>query len=268
MSRIVVVDGIPAVDTTIPWLNRAFLYGDAAFEVLRTDRRGRAYLAEPHLARLERSAMALDIPWPGERAFAEDLDHLTAQSWRVRLMIFGDALGLGETSEKTHRVLIAEAIEEPSDGLSGVAVSGEGQVTLISGCKVASYAASAAWTRRAKRAAADEVFLFCDARLLEGATSNVLLIEEGQLIFAEGSDVLPGVTQQRVLELAAAEGLRICRRASTSSMVLDADECVITSAIRGVLPITHLDGHPIGSGSVGATGRRLRELYLQDLHRD
>ena len=72
------------------------------------------------------------------------------------------------------------------------------------------------------------------------------------------SPVLPGITRRWVLDWADDELIEVERRMVTIADVLDADELLLTNSSWGVLPVTRVEGKPIGpSGTVGEFGRRL-----------
>jgi branched-chain amino acid aminotransferase len=96
--------------------------------------------------------------------------------------------------------------------------------------------------------------------LTEGPGYNVFALVEGRLVTPD-SGVLEGITRQTVLELARAEGIDVSESAISGSDLRSATELFATSTAGGVMPITLLDGEPVGDGAVGAVTRLLRERY-------
>jgi len=104
--------------------------------------------------------------------------------------------------------------------------------------------------------------------MTEGAASNIFVVKGGRLLAPPKDNLmLPGITYDVVLELAAANGIPHEVRRVAAAEVFDADELLLTSSTKEVLPITLLDGKPVGSGKPGAMFARLHALY-QDFKRD
>ncbi|MGL4440909.1 MAG: D-amino acid aminotransferase, partial [Bosea sp. (in: a-proteobacteria)] len=57
-------------------------------------------------------------------------------------------------------------------------------------------------------------------------------------------------------------GFAFEERAFTLQEALDADEVIITAATALVMPVTEIDGRPIGGGQPGPVARRLRDIYF------
>lgn len=98
-----------------------------------------------------------------------------------------------------------------------------------------------------------------DGRLLEGLSSNFYAVLDG-VIYTAGEGVLAGITRRAVLEIAA-DLLPVRPEAPYDRDVPRFEEALLTSSGRGVVPITRIDGQPIGEGAVGPIARTLRERY-------
>jgi branched-subunit amino acid aminotransferase/4-amino-4-deoxychorismate lyase len=96
-----------------------------------------------------------------------------------------------------------------------------------------------------------------DGTILEGLSSNFFAIAGGRL-YTEEDRVLAGLTRSLVLEVAglprAPRGLRVDELPS-------ADECFVTSASRGVLPVVAIDGVTIGVGTPGPATLGIRARF-------
>jgi D-alanine transaminase len=116
-------------------------------------------------------------------------------------------------------------------------------------------------------AGAVEVVMFRDGFLTEGSSSNVFAVKNGTILAPPKNNlVLPGITYDVVLELAAANGLSHEVRQVSEQEVRTADELWVTSSTKEVLAVTTLDGKPVGTGKPGAVFKRMYELY-QDFKR-
>ncbi len=99
--------------------------------------------------------------------------------------------------------------------------------------------------RAAKAAGADDAILVDDeGRMFEGATSNMFLVRGGGLVTppAEGA-ILPGVLRAKVEELAGAHGIPVVEAFSRVSDLRTDDGMLLTSSVRGVVPVGSVDGH-------------------------
>ena len=94
---------------------------------------------------------------------------------------------------------------------------------------------------------------------------NIFLVAAGRLITPdEHSGILPGVTRRIVLELAHATGIPVAIRQVRPEELAAADEIFLTSSIMEVIPVTVLDGRPIGvKPAAGAVTAQLQQLYRE-----
>ncbi|MGE5187285.1 MAG: aminotransferase class IV, partial [Acidobacteriota bacterium] len=95
----------------------------------------------------------------------------------------------------------------------------------------------------AAAAGADEaVRLDADGRVAECATSNLFAVISGEVVTPPLAGVLPGVTRAHVLAVCAELGVPASERPLTVPELRGADEIFVTSALRGVVAVTRLDG--------------------------
>jgi D-alanine transaminase len=79
--------------------------------------------------------------------------------------------------------------------------------------------------------------------------------------------LLPGTTRGLIEELADREQLP-CRSAPVSESALrNAEEIWLSAATRGVIPVTRLDGQPVGGGRPGPLWRRMHALVVASWRR-
>jgi len=110
------------------------------------------------------------------------------------------------------------------------------------------------------RGARFPVLLDADGRVTEGPGYNVFAIRGGGLVTPD-SGALEGITRRTVLELAAEQGMATEVRPMSEDELRGADELFATSTAGGVMPITKLDGEPLGEGRPGPLTTRLRDAY-------
>ena len=105
-----------------------------------------------------------------------------------------------------------------------------------------------------------------DTNITEGSGFNVILVKD-RTLFSPRKGVLEGVTRKTVLELAAGLGLKVHLDDVPVGLAYDCDELFFVTTAGGVMPITELDGKPIGDGEVGPTTKALWKAYW-DAHYD
>lgn len=111
-------------------------------------------------------------------------------------------------------------------------------------------------------AGALETVMFRDGFLSEAASSNVWVVKNGT-VYGPPKDhlVLEGIRYGAIEELCRQEGIGFELRRIPRAEVLAADELLLSSATKEVLPITTLDGQPVGSGRPGPVSQRLYAAY-------
>lgn len=98
--------------------------------------------------------------------------------------------------------------------------------------------------------------------MTEGAASNVFVVKDGRLLAPPKDNLmLPGITYDVILELAAANDIPHEVRRISRAELFDADELLLTSSTKEVLPVTQLDGKRVGTGKPGALFTKLHDLY-------
>ena len=111
-------------------------------------------------------------------------------------------------------------------------------------------------------AGALETVMFRDGFLSEAASSNVWVVKNGT-VYGPPRDhlVLEGIRYGAIEELCRQEGIGFELRRIPRAEVLAADELLLSSATKEVLPITTLDGQPVGNGRPGPITQRLYAAY-------
>src|SRR6187551_3016864 len=258
-------------------LDRGFLYGDSVYETIGT-MYGRLFATRDHLDRLERSARRIGLRVPPraeiEAAIAETVAAAGNPETRVRVML---TRGVGKldldpaSCDDCRLVVIAFPLGAPTPAMfeTGVAVAivsvtRNSPRAIDPAVKSGNYLNNVLALGEARRTSGAYEAILCadDGSVAEGSTSNVFAVVRGEL-WTPGSDVgiLDGITRAKVLELARGAGVTVIERRMMPDDLRSAEEAFLTSATRGVLPISTIDGHPIGSGRPGPVTKRLMALY-------
>jgi branched-chain amino acid aminotransferase len=131
------------------------------------------------------------------------------------------------------------------------------------------YVNSALASDDARRSGFDEAILLNESgQVTEGATCNLFMLRKGRLITPAASEnVLEGITRDSIIELAQAElGLETLERPVDRSELYVCDELFLTGTAVGLAPVVRVDHRPVADGAIGATTRRLRQLYFDATH--
>lgn len=96
--------------------------------------------------------------------------------------------------------------------------------------------------------------------VVEGPGFNVFAVQHGRLVTPERG-VLEGITRRTVIEIAQSQGIPVELRALAAAELRTADEAFLSTSGGGVLPVTRVDGRPVGSGQPGPLTQRLRDTY-------
>jgi len=285
--RFVWIDGVvrPARDAHVSVFDRAFQLGDGIFETLRA-RGGRVTELPEHIARLQRSARELAIDLRGDVAerleagiaallAAEGLDGPEADAslritvsrgeWRSRGL-------LPPAGESLTATIVIQAWPVPpvppghlEHGLSLVTSAvrrdpGNPVVSLKTTSRI-DYVYARLEARRA--GADDALFLTESGHLSEATTANVFLVRDAPdgvelATPALACAILPGTTRSWLLRWAVGAGLHPIEGWLTPDELAAAREAFLCSSVAGVLPVTRLNGHPIGDGRPGPWTMRAR----------
>ena len=101
-----------------------------------------------------------------------------------------------------------------------------------------------------------------EGNIMEGPGFNVFAVSEGTL-YTPPRGVLEGITRLSVLDLAKQEGIPAKLEAFDGSFLRGADEVFVTTTGGGVMPITVIDGEPVGEGVVGPLTKTLKQRYWE-----
>ncbi len=119
--------------------------------------------------------------------------------------------------------------------------------------------------QQALEAGAQEALLIRDGYVTEGAASNAYVIKNGTIYTAPKSEkILPGITRDVVIKLAKDNSFPLVEQIVSESELKDADELWVSSSTKEVLPITMLNGEPVGDGMPGPVWTKMHALYQQN----
>jgi D-alanine transaminase len=107
-----------------------------------------------------------------------------------------------------------------------------------------------------------EAILIRDGFATEGAASNIFIAREGLLITPpNGPTLLPGITRDLILELAADNAIPFREACISTAELLEADEVWLTSSTREISPVTRIDDRTVADGRPGPLWKKMIGLY-------
>ena len=101
-----------------------------------------------------------------------------------------------------------------------------------------------------------------DGNMTEGPGFNVFAVKD-QALHTPASGVLQGITRQTVLDLADEQGIGANASLLSADELRAADEIFLSSTAGGVIPVTTVDGQPVGNGNPGVITEKLRKRYWE-----
>jgi D-alanine transaminase len=263
----------PLNQAKISVLDRGFIFGDGVYEVIPVYGR-RLFRFDEHMARLARSLDKLRIPNPHPRdAWLRQVRSLVSlvpgEDQLVYLQVTrGVALrdhvmpeGITPTVFVMSNPMKPPAAEQRHSGVACITARDfrweRGDIKSV----------SLLGNVLARQMSADhgaaETIMFRNGWLTEGSGSNVWVVHEGAVLGAPRSEhVLEGIRYELLRELCEEEGIAYNLRPITEDDVRSADELMISSASKEVLPVTKLDNQPVGHGALrGKPGPVYAHLY-------
>ncbi len=129
----------------------------------------------------------------------------------------------------------------------------------LSGMKTLNYGANVLGLRYARERSTEEGLWFNHrGRLLEGCWSNVFVWRQGKLYTPSTREgLLSGVVRARVIDAAKELGIAVHDGPLKIKRLLHADHVFVTSSLRGLCPVTHIDGRTVGRARKGEVVARL-----------
>ncbi len=278
MPHIAYVNGryLPSDRAAVSIEDRGYQFADGVYEVCEV-RGGKLIDERRHMARLDRSLNELRIPRPMSGAALSLVLHEVVRRNRVRDGIVYLQVTRGAARrdfpfppDGTPPTLVVTARSSDPARIEKLATDGVAVVTMpdIRWGRVDIKSVALLPNVLAKQAAVEqgarEAWLVdARGRITEGASSNAWIVSRDGVLITRplGNDILSGITRSVVIDAVKAQGLKFEERAFTVEEAYAAREAFITSASQLVLPVTRIDGRPVGNGAPGLVASALRRDY-------
>lgn len=270
----------PLSEARIPVLDRGFIFGDGVYEVVPVYAHAGAHVPfriAQHLERLDRSLKKIGIANPHDEA-----------GWRALIarLVDANAAGLGGgdalvyiqvtrgVAKRGHAFpagiaptvfMMTSPLRVPSaeERARGVrCLTAEDRRWLHCDIKSVSLLGNVLMAQYAVEHDAFETLQLRDGYLTEGSSSNVWIVKNGELLAPPRSNrILEGIRYALLEELAGECGIPFVARDISEAELRAADEIMITSATKEVLPVTQLDDLPVQGGKPGPVFEALYAAY-------
>lgn len=257
---------LPLARAHISPFDRGFLFADGVYEVVPVHR-ARPFLLRAHLDRLAHSLAAIRLANPHtHEEWARIVSTLAERAGTPEQLVYLQVTRGAEPGRNhpfpSNAVPTVFGFTAPYPAPSAqLLAQGLAAVTREdirwARCDIKSIAllANVLVRQEADDAGASEAILIRDGWLTEGSSSTVFVVAGDHLATPPNDPrILPGTTREAVLALA--RGLAHEIRPVAVAELARPDEIWIASAGRGVLPVTRLDGEPVGTGRPGPHWQR------------
>lgn len=255
-------DYVALRDARISPLDRGFLFGDSVYEVLPAYA-GRMFLFREHFDRLARSLREIRLENPhSHEEWLGMLESLIARNGGGDMYVYVQVTrGMEFGRNHAFPSVIKPSVfamasplpvfsdQQRNEGLSAITV----QDFRWGRCDIKSTAllANVLMKQQAADAGANEAIILRDDEVIEGSSTSVFVVSRGVLATPPNSHrLLPGTTRDAALSLATGVMPVEIRKISVQELRA-ADEVWISAATRDVLPVTRIDGVPVGTGRPG-----------------
>ena len=264
---------LPLEDACVPVMDRGFLFGDGVYEVIPVYG-GKLFRLAHHLQRLGNSLDAVRIGNPlsdteWETMLRELVDRNEGTDQAVYLQVTRGVAAKRDHAFPANTRPTLFAMSTPMATAVDIdSIIGITAITLPDirwkhcNIKAITLLPNVMLRQQAVDAGAAEAILIKDGYAIEGAASNIFIVKDGLLVTPpNGPALLPGITRDLILELAAAHTIPFREADITAAELFNADEIWLTSSTREISPVTRLDDTVISAGKPGLLWRRMLTLY-------
>ncbi len=262
---------LPAAEAKVSVLDRGFLFGDGVYEVIPVYG-GRPFRLEAHLLRLDQSLTEIRLANPLTHRRWEDVltDLITRNGAGDQSLYLQVTRGVAarEHAFPLHALPTVFAMSQPLLPPEPSAQTGVKAITVEdirwAHChvKAITLLPNVLLHQQALDSGAAEAILVREGEITEGAASNVFMVTRGHVVTPPKSHLLlPGITRDVVVELCTEAGIPCSESKITVDALRRADEVWLTSSNKDVVPVTHVDGLPVGNGRPGPLWAQVSDLY-------
>jgi len=266
---------LPLAEAYISPLDRGFLFGDGVYEVIPAYA-GRLFHLPAHLKRLQYSLDGIRLKNPlADAAWSTLLAKLVTDNGGGDQAVYLQvSRGADKARDHGFPAGVPPTIFAMSLPLSPMPeelkTRGARVITLGDirwhrcDIKCTALLGNVLLRQQATEAGCNEAILLRDGQATEGTASSLFIVSDGVLITPpDGPMLLPSITRDVVLQLAAQHGIATRRAPIPAAQLSSAEEIWLASSTREVYPVTEIDGRPAGGGKPGPHWKRMFHLFQQ-----
>ncbi len=266
----------PLKDAKVSVLDRGFIFADGIYEVIPAFA-GKTFRIEQHLKRLQDNLTAIKIENPYSitqwRAIFNDLivknnysntdcsvylqvtrgvakrDHIFPSNPTATIFAMVNPLPAAnpETLAKGLSVIIRDDIRWQYCNIKSISLLGN--IIL---------------KQEAAEHNADEAILVRDGNVTEGAVSNIFIVKDGVIKTpVKDKKLLPGITRDLIIEIAAQHGLACQETNITKDELLNADEVWLSSSTKEVSPVCFIENKAVADGTPGPHWAKMYQFFQE-----
>ncbi|MBX9771678.1 MAG: aminotransferase class IV, partial [Candidatus Obscuribacterales bacterium] len=248
---------MPLEDVKVSVLDRAFLFGDAVYEVIRLYG-GKLWMYDRHMARLATGLAALHIEGVDLGGLKLRLEQTVKNSGQKEALVYiqvtrGEAKRTHHYPDKSvpNQLVYVEYYDDPCKTMRDTGVPlisfhdyrwqrNDLKVTsLMANCMAAQFAH--------ENGCIEVVQIGSDGYVTEGSHTSIFAVRDGKILVSPSSSkVLPGITKQQILELASTSKIGIDETRLKRDEIKDVDEMFLTGTPEEIVPIVRVDDQVIG----------------------
>ncbi len=263
--------------------DHGLLYGDGVFEGIRFYN-SKIFKFDEHIDRLDQSArhILLKLPMSLNEIKQETIKTIKASNMKdgyIRLIVTRGVGTLGISPykcEKAQLIIIVDIIslypeELYENGMEIITVPTQRNMSEAVSPRVKSlnYLNNVLAKIEAVNAGFEEAIMLNKYGFVAECTGDNIFIVKNKILITPPAymGALEGITRNTVMEIATEMGknsdISVKQRVMSRHDVFSSDECFLTGTAAEVIPVTKVDGRPIGNGKVGEITETLRKAFLE-----
>ena len=266
-------------DAKISVFDHGLLYGDGVFEGIRFYN-GRIFKFDEHIDRLDESArhIILKLPMSMDEIKQETIKTIKASGMEngyIRLIVTRGIGTLGispYTCAKAQLIIIIDVISLYPEklyktGMEIITVPTQRNMSEAVSPRVKSlnYLNNVLAKIEAVNSGFEEAIMLNKYGFVAECTGDNIFIIKNKTVITPPAymGALEGITRNTVMEIATEMGISVKQRVMSRHDVFSSDECFLTGTAAEVIPVTKVDGRPIGNGEVGEITETLRKTFIE-----
>jgi branched-chain amino acid aminotransferase len=228
---------------------------------------------DAHLQRLFHSAQHMHLPineeverWKSLIQQLLDANHV--QDAGVKILVTAGYAANGYSIASPNIIITTQSLpaKKEDDYDKGIAVITHEYQREMPDVKSINYTRGIWLLPQIAAAGASDVLYYANDLLSESPRSNVFVVTTAGVLLTPEHNMLKGITRQQVLSIASQHVSVACTDVTITDL-RNAAEVFITSTTKGILPVTTIDGMPVGNGQPGkVTLQLMQALEMHEKH--